>query len=156
VARHLAIETAYARNQRDPLVLDLDGAAYTMDPTLDVGRLAVLFNRFQDGLTGLADEDRPLSERIEAVAAKKPEGVQALTECITPAERERFTAEAPDRLDVTALANIITWLLSEVSGQATPTPPPSSSDGSAADGPTSTDGAPPEESTPSPSPQTVP
>lgn len=147
--RHFAIETAYARAIRDPLVLDIDDLSFKLDPALDVGRLAVLFTRFQDGLTELADDTVPLADRIAKVDEKKQQGVEALTQCIAEDERERFAAEVPQRVDVTTLSNIITWLLSEVGGQATPTPPPSSSNGSSADGPALTDGAPPVESTPS-------
>jgi hypothetical protein len=156
VPRHLAIETAYARNVADPLVLDLDGRDWRLDPAINVGHLASLFTRFQDGLTSIGDDDQPMDARLQAMEGKRVEGINALTQCLAPEEREAFTPYALERIDVTVLAQIITWMLSEVSGQATPTQPPSSSNGSQADGAYSTDGAQPEASTPSPSPQTVP
>jgi hypothetical protein len=154
--RHLAIETAYARNIADPLVLTLDGAEYPLDPAISVGHLAALFSGFQDGVTALNDESQPVEERVKAMETKRIEGVNALTKCVAEDRREAFAAEALARIDVMTLANIVTWLLSEVSGQATPTQPPSSSNGSQADGPPSTAGAQPEESTSSPSPPTAP
>lgn len=150
MARHLAIETAYARNIADPLVLTIDDVDYHLDPAIDVGRLAALFTRFQDGLTALGDEATPIDERVATMTAKRSEGINALAHCISDDQRQAFVESAEQRLDLTSLANVITWLLSEVSGQPTPTPPPSSSNGSSAAGPVSTDGAPPEESTPSP------
>jgi len=156
VPRHLAIETAYARNIADPLVLTLDGTDYRLDPAINVGHLAALFTRFQDGLTSLGDDDLPMDQRMATMEAKRVEGVNALTQCVVVDEREAFAALGLERIDVVQLANIITWLLSEVSGQATPTQPPSSSNGSLADGPASTAGALPEASTPSPSAPTEP
>lgn len=153
--RHFAIETAYARNLADPLVLDIDNESFQLDPGLDVGRLAVLFTSFQDGLSELTDDNVPLANRVTVVDEKKRQGTTALAECLVAEDRQRFI-ETASRVDIVALSNIITWMLTEVSGQPTPTPPPSSSSGSSADGPASTDGAPPVGSTPSPSPQTVP
>lgn len=156
MARHLAVETAYARNIADPLVLTIDGTDFRFDPRLDVARLAALFTRFQEGLTNLGDESLPLGERVGVAEAKRAEGIEALTTCVVDEQRQQFATEAAMRLDVTALANVVTWLLQEVSGQTTPTQPPSSSDGSSGTGAPSTAGAAPEASTSPVSPSTVP
>lgn len=154
--RHLAIETAYARNIADPLVLSIDGDDWHLDPSINIGSLAALFTRFQDGLAAMGDEAVPLDQKIGTMEAKRVEGINALTQTLMPDERQRFADYALLRIDVTTMANIVTWLLSEVGGQATPTPPPSSSNGSPADGAPSTAGALPEGSTLSPSQPTAP
>jgi len=145
--RHFAIETAYARNLADPLTFDIDSASFRVDPSLDVGRVAVLFDRFQDGLATLGDETTAMTARVELMARKRVEGVTALTACVVEEQREE-AATFSERLSLVEMSNLITWLLSEVSGQATPTQQASSSDGSSPDGSSSTAGALPVASTP--------
>lgn len=71
---------------------------------------------------------------------------------LLPDSLELFRARLADidnPIDFDALADIATWLVSEVySGRPTPSPSPSGTSGSS-DGTSSTDGPPPEESTPS-------
>jgi len=145
--RNLALSTAYARAIADPLTITIDEDTFTIDPTLDVTRCAMLFAQFQDGLDSVGDKDIPLADRVVTMEAKKHEGLAALAQCMVEEDRQRFT-DIGSHVDIKTLSQLVAWVLSEVSGMD-PTQPESSGAGSSPTTTTSTDGAPLTDSTPS-------
>ena len=140
MTRHKAFTTAAARRRQDPIVWTIDGHEIRLRATLNLAEIAPLVEALQDEGDG--------KNQIAAIAAKRDMLVDAVRAFVEPASHEAYEVVAAD-LDMGLLAEMVQDLIREYTGTGNPTEPSSSSDGSEQTGPSSTDGARAEDSTPS-------
>lgn len=141
MTRHKAFVTAAFRRREDPIVWTIDEIDVRLRASVDLAAIGHLIDTLQeepeDGSTGMS-----------AAIAKRTKLLVAIRQFVLPESHDAFDRVADD-LDFTVLSEMSTELIREYSGAGNPTRPGSSSDGSEATGESSTDGAQPEESTPS-------
>lgn len=138
--RHKAFETAAGRRRNDPVVWTIDGIDIRLVSAIHIDELADLV----DALNAETDETNP----IRAAAHKRGQMLEVIRRFINPDDLAAWENVEPD-IDTVVLSSMATELILEYSGAANPTRPSSSSAGSEPTGASSTDGAAPEQSTPS-------
>ena len=138
MARSRSFETAAARRRSDPIVWTIDGTDIRLRPSVDIGEIAPLVDELQAPVEG---------NQVKAAVVKKAAMLETIKTFIEPDDHEVFDRISPD-LDMGILLEMVQEVVGEYAGTANPTKQSSSSDGLSTDGPSSTDGAAPEESTP--------
>jgi hypothetical protein len=141
MARMRSFETAAARRRKDPIVWDIDGQQIRLVSSLELLDLADLIEALQ---TPVSDTENSL----KAAAKKRLVLLDIVARFVMPDSKAGFQEVSTD-LDIHILSEMVQDLIEEYSGAKNPTKPSLSSDGSETTSVTSTDGAPPEESTPS-------
>ena len=141
MARMKSFETAAARRRKDPIVWDIDGQQIRLVSSLELLDLADLIEALQ---TPTSDTENSL----KAAAKKRLVLLDIVARFVMPESKPAFQDVTAD-LDIHILSEMVQDLIEEYSGAKNPTKPSLSSDGSQTTSVTSTDGVPPEESTPS-------
>lgn len=138
MTRNRSFTTAAARRRSDPIVWTIDGTDIHLRASVDLAEIAPLVDELQ---SPAAD-----GNQVQAAAAKRAALIGTVSTFVDENDRDAFTKIAPD-LDMGMLVEMVQDLIAEYAGTGNPTKRSSSSDGSSADGESSTDGVPPEAST---------
>lgn len=142
MTRHKTFETAAARRRRDPITWTIDDVTVRLVSTVDLADLQIIADAI---MSGPDDPDmKPMiwgSQRRKNIAA-------AVRRFVLVEDEAHWDALEPD-LDLNMLIRMGLDLVTEYSGQESPTSGSESSPNSEPVGSTSTAGAPVEESTPS-------
>ena len=141
MTRQKSFQTAAGRRRQDPIIWNIDGTEINLRPSVDLAEIAPLVEELQAPIPDGANQ-------VEAAVSKRAAMVKTVRTFIDEASRQAFDKVAPD-IDMPMLTEMVQDLIAEYAGTANPTKPSSSSDGSPETGPSSTDGAPQEESMPS-------
>lgn len=142
MTRFKSFETAAARRRKDPIVWGIDGQNIKLVSALELLDLADLIEALQ---APVSDTENGL----KAAAKKRLVLLDIVARFVVPESKQAFQDVAVD-LDIHLLSEMVQDLIQEYSGAKNPTKPSSLSDGSETTSETSTDGALPEVSTPSP------
>lgn len=142
MARTRSFETAASRRRKDPIVWDIDGQKVQLVSSLELLDLA-------DLIEALQTTDTEEENSLKVAAKKRLVLLDIVARFVMPESKPGFQDIVSD-LDIHILSEMVQDLIEEYSGAKNPTKPQSSADGSSETGATSTDIAPPEESTPSP------
>ena len=137
--RQKSFETAAARRRKDPIVWNIDGVAVKLRPSLDLADIAPLVEALSE----------PAPDGVHALthaASKRTALVETVRAFVDESSYEDFDNVQSD-LDFELLREMVEDLIGEYAGTGNPTKQPSSSDGSAETGTSSTAGAQPEAST---------
>jgi hypothetical protein len=125
MSRTRAFTTAASRRRADPIVWEVDGTAIRLRASIDLGEVAPLIEAinapFPDG-----------ANQVEVAASKRAALLETVRAFVLDDDRSAFDQVSPD-LDMGILGDMVQDLVAEYSG-ANPTLPPSSSDGSSANG----------------------
>ncbi len=148
MTRSRSFQTAAARRRAEPILWEIDDQEIRLRASVGLPDLADLVDLLQEpvpeGMTPMkyaVERRRILIEKMRPFIEKDS----------IPA----YEAVAED-LDIQTVGEMISDLIAEYAGSRNPTKPSSSSPGSEVTGESSTDGVPPEESTPSISQPTEP
>lgn len=141
MTRQKAFETAAARRRKNPIVWQVDDQQIRIRPNCDLADL----QRIVDAVQEQPDEDdKPMlfAERKRTLLA------ETIAEFVVFEDSDAW-AGLQDDLDLVVLVEMATDLMMEFTGQGNPTLRSDSSEQSPEPGPSSTDGVPVEDSTPS-------
>lgn len=138
--------TAAQRRRDDPILWVIDGHEIHMKPGIEFGDLAGMLDLASQATAEAATDDESGAERLRMIQSKVDGLRTELAAFVSGDTRDEYEAVRAD-LDLTILLELVQDITAEVSGRV-PTLPSASSDGSQQPGPSSTDGAPVEESTP--------
>ena len=138
MTRHKSYETAGARRKKDPVVWSVDGIEVRLRSVVDLQDVIKLLEILQMERT---------DETVIQYAVNRQSLLLGAVEPFIEEEDLPAYAEIKKLLDLMTLIEMVKDLIAEYAGASNPTKPSSSSDGSEANGETSTDGVPPEAST---------
>jgi hypothetical protein len=141
MTRHRSFQTAAARRRAEPIIWTIDDHDIRLRTSVSLADLADLVDILQ---TPVPEDQTPMRFAVE----RRSTIIQGIRPFV---EDESLTVyeSVCDDLDVQTLGEMVSDLIAEYAGSRNPTKPSSSSPGSDPTGPSSTDGAQPEVSTPS-------
>lgn len=149
MTRHKTFETAAARRRKEPLTWTIDDVTVRLVSSVDLADLQVVVDAV------MATPDDPEMKPMVWGSKRRKMIAEAVRQFVLVEDEAAWAALEPD-LDLPVLVQLGLELVSEYSGQASPTSGSESSPNSEPVGSSSTDGAPVEASTPSASAPTEP